>query len=86
MGVYQVIHSIIYLYETLIIVWCVLTFIPTREGGFGSVLKEALGNLVVPYLRIFQSFIPPVGNIDFSPVVAILALELIQRLFAAILF
>jgi YggT family protein len=83
--VYQVIHSVIYLYELLIIVWCVLSFIPTGGGGFMSVLKEAIGNLVMPYLSVFQRMIPPVGAIDFSPVVAILVLGVIERLLAAIL-
>lgn len=32
-----------------------------------------------PYLNFFRRFIPPLGMIDFSPVVAFLALSFIQR-------
>ena len=31
-------------------------------------------------LNLFRRFIPPMGGIDFSPVVAIIALQLVQRL------
>lgn len=33
-----------------------------------------------PYLAIFRRFIPPMGNMDLSPIVAFFALKLIQKL------
>jgi uncharacterized protein YggT (Ycf19 family) len=33
-----------------------------------------------PYLRLFRRFIPPVGMFDFSPMVAIIVLYVLQRL------
>jgi YggT family protein len=33
-----------------------------------------------PYLNIFRRFIPPLGMIDISPIIAILALNFIQYL------
>jgi YggT family protein len=38
-----------------------------------------IGRLVNPYLSIFRKFIPPLGMIDFSPIVAILAYSFIGR-------
>ena len=32
------------------------------------------------YLGIFRKFIPPIGMIDISPIVAILALQLVQNI------
>jgi len=43
-----------------------------RESSFG----EMLGKITEPYLDIFRRFIPPLGMIDFSPIVAILVLSL----------
>jgi len=43
-----------------------------RESSFG----EALGRICEPYLEIFRRFIPPLGMIDLSPIVAILVLSL----------
>lgn len=35
--------------------------------------------LTDPYLNLFRRFIPPLGMIDFSPIVAFLCLNLIQN-------
>ena len=32
-----------------------------------------IGKLVEPYLAIFRKFIPPLGAIDFSPIIALFA-------------
>ena len=32
-----------------------------------------IGKLVNPYLNIFRKFIPPLGMIDFSPIIALIA-------------
>ncbi|MEW6447911.1 MAG: YggT family protein [Bacillota bacterium] len=33
-----------------------------------------------PYLRFFRRFVPPVGMIDFSPVIALIMLQLLKGL------
>ena len=38
-----------------------------------------VGKLVNPYLSVFRKFIPPLGMIDFSPIIAILAYSFIGR-------
>lgn len=43
-----------------------------------STVGEYLGKLVEPYLGIFRKFIPPIGMIDISPIVALLLLRYIQ--------
>ncbi|MEE1044723.1 MAG: YggT family protein [Olegusella sp.] len=76
---------IVNFYEILIVVWCALTWIPMRSGGMLEDVKAALGRIVEPYLSLFRRIIPPVGSMDFSPVVAMLALELILRVVVGIL-
>ena len=71
-------------YELLIIVWCVLSWIPTVSGTLADI-KDVLGRIVSPYLDLFRSIIPPMSGIDFSPIVAILALRLVERLVVGIL-
>ena len=41
--------------------------------------------VVEPYLALFRRFIPPMSGIDFSPIVAIVVLRLVQRVFLYIL-
>lgn len=38
-----------------------------------------------PYLNLFRRIIPPLGMIDFSPIVAFLALGIVQRVIISIL-
>lgn len=38
-----------------------------------------------PYLNLFRRFIPPLGNIDISPIAAFFALKILQSFFLYIL-
>lgn len=61
-------------YIIVIIVWCLLSWFPNARG---TRLGEIIDRLVEPYMRWFN-FIPPLGGISFSPVVAIIVLYLVQ--------
>ncbi|MGE5657729.1 MAG: YggT family protein [Actinomycetota bacterium] len=37
---------------------------------------SVLSQLTDPYLNLFRSFIPPLGGIDFSPIIAIFVLQI----------
>ena len=37
-----------------------------------------LGQIVEPYLEPFRKIIPPIGMLDISPIVAILALKIAE--------
>lgn len=80
-GVATLIARLFNVYEFLIVLWCLMSWVP-RGAGRGAVgdFRDALGMLVEPYLSFFQRFIPPFGGIDFSPIVAIFALGIIERL------
>ena len=66
------INTAIYFYSWLLIIYIFMSWFPgARESSFG----EVIGKLCEPYLEIFRRFIPPVGMIDFSPIVAIIVLR-----------
>jgi YggT family protein len=52
-----------------------------RDTGIGQLLER----LVEPYLAPFRRFIPPLGFIDISPIVALIALRLAYSGLLAIL-
>lgn len=72
-------------YELLILVYCLASWFPIPREGVVHDLLQAIASLVEPYLGLFRRFIPPLGGVDFSPVVAIVVLGLIPRLFYNIL-
>ena len=56
------------------------TWFPIRQGGFLYDLVMVLDSICGPYLNLFRRIIPPMGGIDFSPVIALIALNLAERL------
>jgi len=42
---------------------------------------DTLAQITDPYLNIFRRFIPPLGMMDFSPIIAMLVLQAIGRVF-----
>lgn len=72
------VNALFEIYEFLIVVWCLLSWIPRREGGWIDDISQVVARIVDPYMNLFRRFIPPMGGFDFSPVVAILVLSLVQ--------
>ncbi|WP_010286556.1 YggT family protein [Kurthia massiliensis] len=62
-------------YSFAIIIYILMSWLPgLQESKFGRILEK----IVEPYLSIFRKFIPSIGMIDISPIVALLALKFIQ--------
>ena len=43
-------------------------------------MLDFLRDVSEPYLRLFRKFIPPLGAFDFSPMIAIIVLYIVQSL------
>ncbi|WP_270404941.1 YggT family protein [Candidatus Collinsella stercoripullorum] len=67
-------------YEMLIIARVILSWVPVRQGGLLYDIVAVLDSVTGPYLNLFRRIIPPMGGVDFSPVIALLALNLAERL------
>ncbi len=79
-GLARAVSALFDIYEFIILAWCILSWFPRTPGGFVDDLSQVLGRIVMPYLGIFRRIIPSFGGIDFSPVIAILALSFLQPL------
>ncbi len=73
----SILSQIIWLYGLLIIVYVLMSWFPVR-GALYDVYR-VLATIVEPYLGLFRRIIPPIGMIDISPIVALIALQLIGR-------
>lgn len=68
----DVVLTLIQIYYYLIIGYILLSWFPNaRESSIGQVIAR----LVEPYLSPFRKIIPPLGMIDLSPIVALMALH-----------
>lgn len=72
--------TFITIYTGLLVVRILLTWFPNID--FYSQPFAALSQITDPYLNIFRSIIPPLGGIDFSPMLAIILLQLIGSMLA----
>ncbi|MGI6217252.1 MAG: YggT family protein [Coriobacteriales bacterium] len=75
----QVICSITDLYVTIIVIYVLLSWFPHTSGVIGTIYS-ALGTICEPYLGLFRKILPPIGGVDFSPILAVIILELVVRL------
>lgn len=82
----QLVARLFDFYSMLVLIYCIMTWLPMRPGGLVEDFAAVLDRIVGPYLNLFRRFIPPLGGIDFSPVLAIIALNLIERLVLNILW
>ncbi len=64
------------IYGYILIVRILLSWFQTQEWAFNII--SFLSPITDPYLNIFRSIIPPLGGIDFSAILAILALQFLQ--------
>ena len=67
------------IYGWLIVIWCILSWVPRTGSGLFEDVRAAIATLVEPCLNLFRRFVPPLMGIDFSPVIAILVLSLVER-------
>lgn len=71
------------LFILLIIIRAVLSFFPNMDRGHP--LVRALDQVVEPVLRPFQRLLPSMGGLDFSPILAILTIQILGRLLSGFL-
>jgi YggT family protein len=66
------------IYSYLLITRVLLTWFP--QINWYNQPFAALSQITDPYLNLFRSIIPPLGGMDFSPILAFLALNLVTNL------
>ena len=62
-------------YGILIFVYVLMSWFPMRGILFD--IQRVLASLCEPYISIFRRFIPPVGGLDLSPLVAYFVLQVV---------
>ncbi|MBD2384057.1 YggT family protein [Cylindrospermum sp. FACHB-282] len=67
--------TFIQIYTTLLLIRVLLTWFPNID--WYNQPFSALSQITDPYLNLFRSIIPPLGGMDFSPMLAIILLQIL---------
>lgn len=83
MSALSIVLSLLQFYQILIIVYVLMSWF--RPSGVLFDIYRTLGTIVEPWLGIFRRVVPTVGMLDISPIVALIALQLLGSLLARLL-
>ncbi|MCR8848567.1 YggT family protein [Rossellomorea sp. SC111] len=72
---YEILSKLIQIYSWALIIYILMSWFPNaRETSIG----QFLARICEPYLEPFRRFVPSIGMIDISPIVAFIVLNLAQ--------
>ncbi|SHG49146.1 YggT family protein [Thermosyntropha lipolytica DSM 11003] len=75
--IFELLDTALYILSWLVIIRCILSFV--RHDPYQPVIKFVY-DVTEPVMRPFRNLVPVVGGIDFSPILVILAIYLVQGL------
>jgi uncharacterized protein YggT (Ycf19 family) len=86
----EFVSALITVYTLIILAYIVINLIfafGARPGYYRwlDAVLTFLRDVSEPYLSIFRRFIPPIGPLDLSPIVAILVLQIVGGLIVGII-
>lgn len=74
----EVLSQTLQIYTLVLIVRVLLCWFPNLD--WGNPILSAISSITDPFLNLFRGFIPPIGGLDLSAIVAFLSLQLVQTL------
>lgn len=75
---FALIRTVLYLFQIAVIGRIILGYFPISEGSAVSSVYGVLYRITEPVLGPVRRVIPSVGMFDFSPIVVIIGLQIVQ--------
>ena len=72
-------------YTLMIFAYILTSWIRLPYSPWLNRVQRFLYDVSEPYLRLFRRFVPPLGPLDLSPLIAVIVLQIFQRLISAAL-
>jgi YggT family protein len=72
-------------YVLLILAYILTSFVRAGASPTLERVRQFLYDVCEPYLRLFRRFIPPIGPLDLSPIIAVFVLYILERIVNTIL-
>ena len=81
-----VVNNFFQIFFWLILVRCLLSFVPSID--WYKQPFTAVKDVTDLYLNLFRKIVPPIGGLDFSPIIAVIVLQVLNYLisFALLMF
>jgi len=77
--------ALYWVYTILIFTYIILSWVQLPYRTWIYRIRQFLADVCNPYLNLFRRFLPSLGPIDVSPIVAVVVLVLIDRVVASVL-
>jgi YggT family protein len=78
------IDTFLWVYILLIFVYVLTSWVRLPYSPWVRRITDFLRDVCEPYLRIFRRILPPLGALDLSPIVAMIALIALMRVIDAL--
>jgi YggT family protein len=72
-------------YILLILAYIITSWVRLPYSLWLNRIQRFLYDVCEPYLRLFRRFVPPIGPLDLSPMIAVIVLIIVQRVVASVL-
>jgi YggT family protein len=79
------VDSFVSLYVLLVFAWIVMSFLRLPFNLWVYRIRRFLDDTVEPYVRVFRRFVPSMGMLDLSPMIAVIALFAVDRVAISVL-
>jgi uncharacterized protein YggT (Ycf19 family) len=79
------VHVFILVYVLLILAFILMSWVRLPYSPWLNRIQRFLYDVCDPYLRLFRKFLPPLGPLDLSPMVAVISLYAIDRIVSLLL-
>ena len=72
-------------YSLLILAYIITSWVRLPYSPWLNRIQRFLYDVCDPYLRLFRRFLPPLGPLDLSPMVALIVLFVVQNVLVSLL-
>lgn len=74
-----------FVYAAIIIAWILSSWVRLPYSVWASRIRSFLDDTAGPYVGLFRRFVPMVGPLDLSPLVALIVLQVASRIVQSVL-
>jgi uncharacterized protein YggT (Ycf19 family) len=84
-SVQRFVDTFIYVYILLLFAYIITSWVRLPYRPWLNRVQRFLYDVCDPYLRLFRRFLPPLGPLDLSPMVALIVLFVVQNVLVSLL-